>query len=248
MPVLSDSIEIFGGTYCPSDGSANPLLVTKALAEKVRKLGVDMREQESVIGVKEKNGKGPSCTINVKTTKGSYESPMVINSAGVGSGKICKMLGFDLPFEVKRSQILVTKAIPPIIKPFVSHPGGYMRQVLNGNLHLGVNSQPVSGYDIRTDISAFGDTTRRYMALFPFMEHLPVIRSWAGLTYWTPDAYPVVGQAPGLENFYLAAGFSGHGFCLGPGVARVLSQVIAGEKPDVDLGCFSWSRFPPGNA
>ena len=246
VPALSDKIEIPGGTYCSSDGSANPLLMTKALAAKARELGVNIHEHEPVISVGEKKGKGSAHMMCVKTSKGSYESPIVINAAGVGAGNICKMLGFDLPCEIKRSQILVTKAVPPVIKPFVADPRGYMRQVLNGNFHLGVNSQPVSGCDTRTGLSVFGDATKHYMTLFPFMEHLPIIRTWAGLTYWTPDAFPVIGKAPGWENVYLATGFSGHGFCLGLGAARVLSQIIAGEEAAVDMKCFSWSRFSSG--
>ena len=246
VPVLSDKIEIQGGTYCASDGSANPLLMTKAVAAMARELGVKIHEHEPVIGIEEKKGNGSGRTMSVKTPKDTYESPIVINAAGVGAGNLCKMLGFDLPCEVKRSQILVTKSVPSVIKPFVAHPGGYMRQVLNGNFHLGVNSQPVSGGDTRTGLSVFGDTTRHYMTLFPFMEHLPVIRTWAGLTYWTPDAFPVIGRAPDWDNVYLATGFSGHGFCLGPGAARVLGQIIAGEAPAVDMTCFSWSRFSAG--
>ena len=242
LPVLSRDIEIFGGTYCPSDGTANPLLVTKAVAAEAGRLGADLHEHDTVTHVK-KNRINGKTAINVKTGKNSYESPVVINAAGAWSGDIFNQLGMHLPFEIKRSHILVTQAILPVIKPFVSHPSGYMRQALNGNLHLGVSSQPVSGFDTSTDVDIFETIAGYYIKLFPFMEHLPIIRTWAGLTCWTPDAFPVIGPAPGMEGFYLAAGFSGHGFCLGPGAARVLSQVINGEQPDVDLECFSWKRF-----
>jgi sarcosine oxidase, subunit beta len=243
LPVLSCDIEIFGGTYCPGDGTANPLLVTKAIAAKARKLGADIHEHESVTSVTQKNSTSEKTTIRVKTKTGSYESPVVINAAGVWSGDICNMLGMHISCEIKRSHILVTQAISPVIKPFVSHPKGYMRQAVNGNLHLGVSSQPVLGYDTSTDIKIFEKIAGYYIKLFPFMEHLPIIRTWAGLTYWTRDAFPIIGRAPGLEGFYLAAGFSGHGFCLGPGAARVLSQTINGEEPDVDLEYFSCNRF-----
>lgn len=241
IPVLSSDVEIYGGTYCPSDGSANPLLATRAVAAKARQMGADIRENEPVIDI------CAGRTVRVKTTSGFYESPIIINAAGVGAGALCDMLGFHLPCQVKRSQIIVTKATAPVIKPFITYDGGYMRQVLNGNFHMGVNSKPVRHQDIRTGINVFTDVARQYLSFFPFMEHLPVLRTWAGLTYWTPDAFPVIGLAPGYDNVYLATGFSGHGFCLGPGAARVLTQVIAGEEPEANLDCFSWSRFSTTN-
>jgi sarcosine oxidase subunit beta len=51
----------------------------------------------------------------------------------------------------------------------------------------------------------------------------------------TPDLEPVIGQIPGLENAYVATGFSGHGFMYGPGACQALSDVIVGGETVIDL-------------
>jgi len=243
LPVLSSDAKLFGGTYCPGDGAANPLLVTKTIAHEARKMGAAIHERQSVTHIEAGKPGEATTTFNIRTAKGSYESAMAINAAGAWSSEICTMAGVSMPpFQVKRSHMMVTKSVPPVITPFVSHSLGYMRQTVTGNLHLGFSSRPVSGYDVSTDVAIF-ERAAYYLTLFPFMAHLPVIRSWAGLTYFSPDGFPIIGRSPERENFFMVAGYCGHGFCLGPGVARVLSQVVAGEKPEVDLSDFSWNRF-----
>ncbi|MED5517796.1 MAG: FAD-binding oxidoreductase, partial [Pseudomonadota bacterium] len=59
----------------------------------------------------------------------------------------------------------------------------------------------------------------------------------------TPDAVPVIGPAPDVPGFYVASGFSGHGFGIGPGAGRLVADLVAGDHPIVDPTPFRFERF-----
>ena len=61
-----------------------------------------------------------------------------------------------------------------------------------------------------------------------------------------PDAVPVISPVEKLKGFYLATGFSGHGFGLGPGAGKLMAQLVTGEPPCVDPSPFRYSRYFDG--
>ncbi len=87
---------------------------------------------------------------------------------------------------------------------------------------------------------------RRFYELFPRLEGLGIRRRWAGYIDLTPDVIPAIGELPSPRRFYLAVGFSGHGFALGPVVGRLLSELVVEGRPSLDLGAFRPSRFAEG--
>ena len=81
----------------------------------------------------------------------------------------------------------------------------------------------------------------------PEVAETPFAQTWAGMIDATPDVVPVmdqVGQVPGL---YLASGFSGHGFGIGPAAGRVVADMVLGRAPGYDLSRFRLSRFSDGS-
>lgn len=85
-----------------------------------------------------------------------------------------------------------------------------------------------------------------FLRAFPFLEHVRIERSWAGYIDSTPDAVPVLGEAPGLQGFVFATGFSGHGFAMGPIVGKLVAELIVGGQPSLDLSGLRLSRFFDG--
>ena len=69
---------------------------------------------------------------------------------------------------------------------------------------------------------------------------------WGGLIDVTPDAVPVISDVSSLPGFFVASGFSGHGFGIGPGAGRLMSELVAGDDPVVDPAPFRLSRFSDG--
>ena len=63
----------------------------------------------------------------------------------------------------------------------------------------------------------------------------------------TPDKQPVYGRAEGLDNFYMAVGFSGHGFMFGPLTGIVIADMITESEPAIDVSLLGLDRFAKGN-
>ena len=79
---------------------------------------------------------------------------------------------------------------------------------------------------------------------FPVFQNLQVAESWAGLMDVTPDAVPVIDRVKRIPGFFIATGFSGHGFGIGPGAGRLMADLVAGDTPVVDPTPFRLDRFP----
>jgi glycine/D-amino acid oxidase-like deaminating enzyme len=86
-------------------------------------------------------------------------------------------------------------------------------------------------------------THERAMALLPGLKGAPVTAAWAGYIDSTPDGVPAIGEVGSLPGLILAAGFSGHGFGIGPGAGHLIADLATGAKPIVDPRPYRPSRF-----
>ncbi|WP_441492666.1 NAD(P)/FAD-dependent oxidoreductase [Bosea sp. 2RAB26] len=78
---------------------------------------------------------------------------------------------------------------------------------------------------------------------FPAFGGMKVAQAWGGFIDATPDAVPVIGEVPRLPGFFIASGFSGHGFGIGPGAGRLVADLIRGATPMIDTKPFRLERF-----
>jgi glycine/D-amino acid oxidase-like deaminating enzyme len=81
---------------------------------------------------------------------------------------------------------------------------------------------------------------------FPAFQTMQIAERWGGVIDATPDAVPVISALAQQPGLFLASGFSGHGFGLGPGAAKLMAQIVTGEKPCVDPTPFRFERFRDG--
>lgn len=81
----------------------------------------------------------------------------------------------------------------------------------------------------------------------PALAGVPLVETWAGMIDTTPDAVPVLDEAPGLAGLFIATGFSGHGFGIGPGAGRVMADLVQGKPTGHDLARFRYGRFFDGS-
>jgi glycine/D-amino acid oxidase-like deaminating enzyme len=82
---------------------------------------------------------------------------------------------------------------------------------------------------------------------FPAFQSIDIAERWAGCIDATPDAVPVISPIESLPGLYLASGFSGHGFGLGPGAGRLMADLVTARPPVVDPWPFRFSRFFDGS-
>ena len=75
---------------------------------------------------------------------------------------------------------------------------------------------------------------------------MAIEHAWAGVIEATPDDVPVLDTVPGVRGLAIAAGFSGHGFGIGPIAGRLMAELIADGKPSLDLQAFRYARFADG--
>ena len=87
------------------------------------------------------------------------------------------------------------------------------------------------------------ESRRNLIKAFPAFGGARIAESWGGLIDSTPDAVPVIGPVNAVPGFFLMSGFSGHGFGIGPGAGRLMSELVTGAPPVVDPTPFRFERF-----
>ena len=81
----------------------------------------------------------------------------------------------------------------------------------------------------------------------PELAACPFVETWAGMIDATPDVLPIIEPVESIAGFYLATGFSGHGFGIGPGAGKLLAGMVRGSADPAALAGFRRSRFFDGS-
>jgi len=237
------------GCYEPDAGYADPSQTTQGLAAAAREAGVRVREGAEVTRVLTNGGR----VAGVETTQGTIGARTVVNAAGLWSDRIAALVGVGLPITVCRHKInfftrpAEASSPHPLVYDFVKNiytrpeTGGLtLVGPLESELHDRVDPDR---YNEGVTFEETADAMDRAMHRFPVMEHGEVAKGYSGCFDVTPDWHPIL-DAVGPDGFYVAAGFSGHGFKLSPAVGRMMAALlIDGKKPGDDVDAFRLSRF-----
>ncbi|QPB20208.1 FAD-binding oxidoreductase [Rhizobium sp. 007] len=86
-------------------------------------------------------------------------------------------------------------------------------------------------------------THSRALGLLPALKNTKIAAAWAGYVDSTPDGVPGIGEIASVPGFILAAGFSGHGFGIGPGAGHLIADIVTGGEPIVDPRPYHPDRF-----
>jgi len=233
---------ILGGSFCPLDGHLNPFHTTYAYADAAKRLGAEIVCGIAVTGIETSNGR----VRGVFTTGGYISAPRVVDCAGGESKSVALMAGVELPTESERHQILVTEPLAPVQGPmFMGFMHNiYCQQTPHGSFIMGRGdpSEPKDGR-ITSGWRFMEEMAKTCCYLLPPLKELSVIRQWAGLYNLSPDRQPIYGPVEEPEGFYLATGFSGHGFMFGPVTGLLLSECITGAPYTIDIAPLTFSRF-----
>ncbi len=241
LPLL-DITTIKSATYCPTDGHANPFRVVEGYLRRARELGVVLEKFTEVVDLEPRGER----IVEVRTSRGPISPGLVVNAAGAWSGEISRMAGVELPNKPVRHEIAITEPVEFFMEVMVIsiHNGIYFSQTMEGQIIGGIglpDERP--GYNLSSSLRFLRTYSRELLRYVPALGQLSVLRQWAGLYDVTPDAQPILGPTPGLENFIQANGYSGHGFMIAPAVARHLADYIEkGVKSEI-LEKLSLERF-----
>jgi len=225
---------IKGATYCPTDGHINPFRVNQAYVEAARRKSVQFYTYTSAQDIITQNNEIKS----VVTDRGVIETNKVVNAAGGFSKEVSLMAGIDIPTKSERHQILVTEQVNPILKPMVMSFSYniYCQQIPDGSFVMGYGDPDEQySHNIKSSWQFLEEMAKKATYLLPFLKDIRVIRQWAGLYNITPDAQPILDASDELKGFFMAVGFSGHGFMIAPFTGVLMAEMILGEKLSMDI-------------
>jgi sarcosine oxidase subunit beta len=236
---------IIGGVYCPTDGYAAPYEVTMGYAAAARRRGAKILEQRAVTGIRHAAG----VVQGVETPPGPIETPVVVCAAGASSGLLGAMAALDVPVKPYRRQIFTTHPIPEFAEepPLTIdyHRNWYFRGELKGCLFSGPKDEE-STFNTNVDWDHLAESVAAALVRLPILESAEINRGWGGLYEITPDNNPILGTVPELGGFYLATGFSGHGFMHGPIAGKLIAELILTGQTSIDIRPLSIERFRTG--
>ncbi|MFV1999507.1 MAG: FAD-dependent oxidoreductase [Acidimicrobiia bacterium] len=251
-----DASKVMAGFYTANEGRADPTNVAMSLAKGARLAGIRIIEGVSVTGITTKDGR----ISGVETNRGDIEAEYVVNCAGMWARQVGAMAGVSVPLQAIEHAYLITEpfeGVSPDI-PILEDPDrfAYYREE-TGGLMIGLFepvSAPWSVEKIPDDFS-FGEIPSDWDRLAPFlevaMEALPVLENvglrklFTGPESFTPDNGFLIGEAPELKNFFVAAGMNSLGILTGGGVGSIVASWIVDGLPPVDVTDIDIARLSP---
>ena len=249
---LARTDDLLAGFYVAEDGRANPVDVTMSLARGAKQAGARIVEGVSVREVLTELGAVIGVRIDIGEV-GDYrdvECEVVVNCAGMWARQLAARNGVAVPLQAAEHYYLITEPIPevsrdwPVLEDPASH--GYYREE-GGGLMVGLFEPVCAPWQVGgvPEDFSFGVLPPDWERMSPYLEtamrRVPVtadagIRTFfCGPESFTPDLAPVLGEAPELRNYFVAAGLNSVGILTGGGIGRVLAHWIVDGRPDVDV-------------
>ena len=256
---LMDASNIVGAAYLPADGVANPIDTTQAIARAFRDRRGRILEHTPVTDVLTRDGR----VSGVRTEQGDIACDVVVNCAGMWARELGRKSGVDIPLHAAEHFYLITEPVPGLSSdlPVLRCPDdtAYMREdagkIMVGFFEPGAKPWGIDGIP---DDFAFGRLPEDWDHLAPYIEmaarRLPLLRDvgiklfFNGPESFTPDDRYILGEAPNLGGYFVAAGFNSVGFQSGGGAGRAVADWIVDGHPPMDLSEVDIRRFMPFQA
>src|SRR6516164_2295452 len=246
--------DVLAGFYIPADGRVNPVDVTMSMARGARMRGVQVIEGVPVTGFCHRGG----VVTGVRTPRGDIEAEYVVNCAGMWARQLGELAGVNIPLQAAEHYYLRTEPIEAVDSdwPVLEDPAsyGYYREE-GGGLMLGL-FEPVcapwkvggvpadfSFGELPPDWDRMAPYLERTMSRIPVTAQVGIKKFFCGPESFTPDLLPIVGEAPELKNYFVAAGLNSIGILTGGGIGRVVAHWIAEGRPDIDVTAINIDRL-----
>ncbi len=242
---------IAAATFCARDGIADPNGVTMGFAKAAQAAGASIERDVEVTGIGVSGGR----VTNVTTSRGTIDTPVVVDAAGPWARGVGRMAGVDVPVDPIRRHIFIAaidEAVRQTVPPthimvidfettFYFHREGAGVLFGMGDPHEKPTFDTTVQWDFLPQVIDVAVTR------LPALGTASISHAWAGLYEMSPDGNPVIGRTP-IDGFFVINGFSGHGFQHSPAAGRILADIIVGKDPGLDIAPFAIERFAGGRA
>ncbi|MDR2665447.1 MAG: FAD-binding oxidoreductase [Oscillospiraceae bacterium] len=243
-PYLSG--EVIGASWCPTDGHANPMLVTLAFYRAARRNGARFITGCEVTAIQKSRGRARRV---VSSTGEIFEADSVVLVAGYDSNAVLASLGFFVPMSPLLMEVLVTEEMPPMfyqmlgtaMADFYGHQSSHGSFVFGGSSGYEAYNRN-NGTPVSSSITA-PSMCRAVLGYFPALSEAKIVRTWAGWIDECADHVPVIGLTDEVPGFVFGCAFSGHGFGISPVAGMLLAELAAGETTTLDVSAFAYDRF-----
>ncbi len=249
-----DFTKIEGGYFVPNDGYVDPQQCAYAYAAAAKDLGVQIRLNTPVTGLRQRNGE----ILGVETKDGFIASNHVVITAGPWGAALAKGVSATSavqPIRHQRVRTVPTLGIPnhhPVVR--VTDVSCYLRPEKDGYLYGFFEPEPVSidleampvdfrTGDIEPPIEVMTEAQKRLTPIFPILKDLEIDEYKRGMTTFAPDGAYMIGPVPGIDRLYLATGCAALGIAGSAAVGRWLAKWVINGDPGEDLTIFSHQRF-----
>ena len=240
-PALSEAV--LAASYCPTDGHANPTATVRAFAAAAERHGASILTHTTATGIDVRNGR----VIGLQTNAGPIATDVVVIAAGVHSDHLCRTLGLELPLTITPASIVQTTPLRPILRQVLGTASADFsgRQEVGGRLLMNARVGPWQGLPNEAQLAArvIATISDRVTEVLPAFGQAKIDRVWSGLLDITPDGLPVIERTSEVDGLVIAAGFSGHGFCLGPMTGQFICELAVEKQPALPLQPFRRGRF-----
>ena len=232
---------VVGAIYYPQDAHLTPARFVRALAAKFQAMGGTVLAPAEVRGF-ERDGRS---IIGVNTSAGTLEADEIVLASGSWTPLLARELGIKAPIQAAKGYSITFRrpeGIPEV--PFICGEGRVGVTPMGDTIRF-AGTLELAGIDLSINqrrVDAVSRTPAAYVSEVDTrdMERLEV---WAGLRPLTPDGLSLLGRSPRYDNLTLAAGHSMIGMSSGPASARLVTQVITGEEPFMDMSPMDPARF-----
>jgi 4-methylaminobutanoate oxidase (formaldehyde-forming) len=257
--------DLHGAMWIPGDGKANPADLCMSLAKGARNRGVRVVEDIEVTGVIVERAAGREGVAGVHTREGDVRCEVLVNCAGQWARQFGALAGVNVPLYSAEHFYVVTGRIEGVhpMLPVMRDPDGfiYYKEEVGGLVMGGFEPHakpwrvdPIpSTFQFQLldeDWDQFEPLMTNAIHRTPCLETAQIKMLLNGPESFTPDGNFIVGEAPGLRNYFVCAGFNSAGIANSGGAGRLIAEwIVGGEAPsdlwDVDVrrfGAFTANR------
>lgn len=228
-----------GGVFFPGYAQILPGRFVQQMADIVAKQGVDIHTHTEVIGFT-KSGRNIK---SVLTTRGEWQADEVVLAAGVWSAPIANMLGVKLLIEAAKGYSITAKRPNPGPELPLSLGEAKVAVTPMAEFLRFSSTLELSHLDARINQRRVDATRRALYTYLPGIGEIEELELWRGFRPMTPDSLPIIGRPKAVPNLIVATGHGMLGLTQGPITGKLVSQIVVGTPPDIDLTFFSPDRF-----